>query len=161
MISQQKIKEWDEIADNSEAQVRETMVMIQNNSKPENHWFWHEMIKHLFTPVRQLAEARKHIKRLKFLLAGKSRVANWENSKEMARRQDILSIAEGYGLQLRRAGRLYKALCPLHNERTPSFFIDPKKQRFVCYGCGASGDVISLVQNLDGCGFTEAVKKLS
>ncbi len=47
--------------------------------------------------------------------------------------------------RLRKAGRLLVGLCPFHEEKTPSFYVDPRRQRFSCYGCGAHGDVIDFI----------------
>lgn len=58
----------------------------------------------------------------------------------------ILEAAEQFtNIHLKRAGRNYSGLCPFHGESTPSFFINPQKGIFKCFGCGESGDLISLV----------------
>ena len=63
---------------------------------------------------------------------------------------------------LRRTGALWEACCPFHQERTPSFKVDPRRGTWRCYGaCGEGGDAISLVQKLDGLGFLEAVEQLA
>jgi len=73
---------------------------------------------------------------------------------------DIVEIVSGY-IPLKRAGKDYKALCPFHNEKTPSFMISPQKQIFHCFGCGVGGDVINFVMKYERIEFVEAVRMLS
>lgn len=63
--------------------------------------------------------------------------------------------------KLRRSGNQWTGLCPLHNEKSPSFFVSTEKERFKCHGCGASGDVIDFVGLLNGVGTTEAIDMLT
>jgi DNA primase len=59
----------------------------------------------------------------------------------------LLEIVERAGVRLKRSGsHRWQALCPFHEERTPSFFVDVERQRFVCFGCKARGDVIDFVR---------------
>ena len=63
---------------------------------------------------------------------------------------------------LRRAGRLWEACCPFHEERTPSFKVDPQRGTWKCYGaCSDGGDVISFVQRFDGTDFWDALEALA
>jgi DNA primase len=62
---------------------------------------------------------------------------------------------------LKKAGVNYKGLCPFHNEKTPSFLVSEEKQWFTCFGCGASGDVITFVRRLQNLSFLEAAEKLA
>ncbi len=57
---------------------------------------------------------------------------------------DIVAVVSEY-FPLKRAGRSFKALCPFHDEKTPSFTVSPERQAFHCFGCGAGGDVIAFV----------------
>ena len=59
-------------------------------------------------------------------------------------RINIIDII-GKDQKLIKVGSNYKALCPFHNEKTPSFTINLQKQNYVCYGCGANGDVFSYI----------------
>lgn len=61
---------------------------------------------------------------------------------------------------LRKAGARLKGLCPFHNEKTPSFHVDPDKGFYKCFGCGKAGDVITFVRETEQLGFTEAVEAL-
>jgi hypothetical protein len=59
---------------------------------------------------------------------------------------------------LRRTGRQYLGLCPLHSERHPSFYIHPDKKIFYCFGCGFGGDIFDFVQRAEDCDFLEALR---
>jgi DNA primase len=73
---------------------------------------------------------------------------------------DIVDVIGGY-FPLRRAGAMYKALCPFHQERTPSFTVNSRLQIFKCFGCGAGGNVISFVRDYENLDFPAAAKKLA
>jgi len=77
--------------------------------------------------------------------------------------QDRVDIVEVIGsvVPLRRAGRNFKAPCPFHPEKTPSFMVSPDKQIFHCFGCGAGGDVIGFVMKFEKKDFREAVESLA
>ncbi|MCD6471839.1 DNA primase [Candidatus Aerophobetes bacterium] len=74
-------------------------------------------------------------------------------------RTDIVELIGNY-LPLKRVGKNYKALCPFHQERTPSFVVSPEKQLFHCFGCGVGGNVISFLMKWEKISFPEAVKML-
>jgi len=67
----------------------------------------------------------------------------------------------GEVLKLRRAGGDYAALCPFHDEKTPSFTVSPRKQIFHCFGCGVGGDVIAFAMRYDNLGFGAALEALA
>jgi DNA primase len=67
----------------------------------------------------------------------------------------------GEVVKLRRAGGDYAALCPFHDEKTPSFTVSPRKQIFHCFGCGVGGDVIAFAMRYDNLGFGEALEALA
>ena len=73
---------------------------------------------------------------------------------------DIIEIISGY-LTLKKTGRYYKALCPFHSEKTPSFIVTPEKGIFHCFGCGTGGDVISFLMRMESLTFSEAVASLA
>ena len=73
---------------------------------------------------------------------------------------DIVDVISLY-LPLRKEGVNYKACCPFHNEKSPSFVVSPSKQIYHCFGCGAGGDVIKFVMEHKGYSFIEAVNELS
>jgi DNA primase len=80
--------------------------------------------------------------------------------QEVLDRTDIVDVVSRY-VDLKRAGKDFKALCPFHEERTPSFFVAPDKQIFHCFGCQKGGDAITFVREMEGVGFMEAVRTLA
>jgi len=73
---------------------------------------------------------------------------------------DIKQLIEEY-LPVKKAGAYWKANCPFHHEKTPSFMISPDKQIWHCFGCGKGGDVFSFLQEIEGIEFSEALKILA
>lgn len=73
---------------------------------------------------------------------------------------DIESVIAGY-VDLRRRGKTLTGLCPFHNEKTPSFTVYPETASYYCFGCGAGGDVINFVRNIENLDYIEAVKLLA
>jgi DNA primase len=80
--------------------------------------------------------------------------------EEVRTRADIVDVIGEY-VQLKKAGREYKANCPFHDERTPSFYVVPDKGFYKCFGCGKSGDVFSFLIERQGMEFVEAVKHVA
>jgi DNA primase len=72
---------------------------------------------------------------------------------------DIVAVI-GQHVQLKKAGRNYKGLCPFHGEKTPSFSVSPDKGFFHCFGCQKKGDVFTFVMELEGKSFVEAAEQL-
>ncbi len=79
---------------------------------------------------------------------------------ELIARTDIIEVI-GSRVQLKRAGREYKACCPFHDEKTPSFTVSPDKQFYHCFGCGAHGTALGFVMEYDHASFVEAVEDLA
>ena len=79
---------------------------------------------------------------------------------EIQTRTDIADLIGRY-LPLKRAGRHFKAVCPFHKEKTPSFFINTDKQIFHCFGCGMGGNAFSFLMQHDRLTFPEAVRQLA
>lgn len=77
--------------------------------------------------------------------------------------RDRLSLSEivGRAVKLTRAGREFKACCPFHNEKSPSFYVNDDKQFYHCFGCGAHGDVIGFTMQNGNLSFIEAVESLA
>jgi DNA primase len=73
---------------------------------------------------------------------------------------DLVAIA-GEHIALRRVGRRYQGLCPFHAEKTPSFSVNPAEGLYYCFGCGAKGDVITFVREVEHLDFAEAVERLA
>jgi hypothetical protein len=81
--------------------------------------------------------------------------------KEANERAHIVTVCESYGLELTACGEgRYKALCPLHQENTPSFHIYEDTHSFYCFGCNQGGDAVALVQKIDGCKPLDAVRRV-
>ncbi len=73
---------------------------------------------------------------------------------------DIVEILSSY-IQLKRSGRHFKALCPFHQEKTPSFMVNLERQIFHCFGCGEGGDVFTFVMKMEQINFPEALRILA
>src|SRR3954447_7695292 len=80
--------------------------------------------------------------------------------EQIAAANDIVEVIGAY-FPLKRAGSTFKALCPFHQEKTPSFTVSPSRQTFHCFGCGAGGSVFRFVMDYEHLEFPAAVKKLA
>ncbi len=80
--------------------------------------------------------------------------------EEIRERIDLVELVSEY-VRLERAGKNFKALCPFHTERTPSFHVSPALNRFHCFGCGASGDAFTFLMRIEGLSFQEALRRLA
>jgi len=78
---------------------------------------------------------------------------------ERARTTSLLAVIDCRGISVKKVGRQYVTNCPLpdHDDRTPSFYIEPERNLWHCFGCNRGGDAIHLVELLDGAGFAAAV----
>lgn len=80
--------------------------------------------------------------------------------RELRDKNEISEVIAGY-VNLRQRGTTMTGLCPFHNEKTPSFTVYLETQSYYCFGCGAGGDVITFVRNMDNLGYIDAVKVLA
>lgn len=80
--------------------------------------------------------------------------------EEIKSRLGILELIESY-IKIEKAGTSFRARCPFHNEKTPSFYISPDRGSYYCFGCGAKGDIFSFVQEFEGLDFVGALKMLA
>lgn len=80
--------------------------------------------------------------------------------EELRQRADIVSVIGSY-VQLKKNGHRYVGLCPFHNEKSPSFYVDGQKQVYHCFGCKAGGSVIQFVMDIERLTFPEAVEFLA
>jgi len=79
---------------------------------------------------------------------------------ELMNRVDIVDVIDSR-VQLKKAGHEYKACCPFHTEKTPSFTVSPNKQFYHCFGCGAHGTALGFLMEYEHLGFVEAVEDLA
>lgn len=79
---------------------------------------------------------------------------------DLIARSDIVEVV-GSRIALKKAGKEYKACCPFHNEKTPSFTVSQTKQFYHCFGCGAHGTAVGFLMEHDHLGFVEAIEDLA
>jgi DNA primase len=79
---------------------------------------------------------------------------------DLTARADIVELI-GSRVELKKAGREYRACCPFHNEKTPSFWVSPAKQFYHCFGCGAHGTALGFLMEYDKLSFPEAIEELA
>jgi len=79
---------------------------------------------------------------------------------EVRERTDIVSVV-GEHVQLKKVGASHKGLCPFHQEKTPSFHVNPARRTFYCFGCQKKGDVFGFLMELQGKSFVEVVRELA
>lgn len=83
-----------------------------------------------------------------------------ETIERVAAANDIVEVIGGY-FPLKRAGTSWRALCPFHREKSPSFHVSPQKQAYYCFGCGAGGSVFKFVMEYERVDFATAVRRLA
>jgi len=79
---------------------------------------------------------------------------------EIKRKTDIVGVVGAY-VALKKSGRHHKGLCPFHSEKTPSFIVNEEMGLYKCFGCGAGGDVIKFLMEIEGIEFREALERLA
>jgi hypothetical protein len=72
----------------------------------------------------------------------------------------LVQVIQSYGVELRRSGKELVGRCPFHDDRSPSFSVNPEKEKWHCFGCNAGGDAVTFVMRIENVGFKDAVKML-
>ena len=81
--------------------------------------------------------------------------------KTLKSQLDLVAVVRACGLELKRTGVNFFALCPFHPEATPSLSVNPRVQLWRCFGCGTGGDVFTFIQKYDHLDFGTAFRKLT
>ncbi|MDD5223180.1 MAG: CHC2 zinc finger domain-containing protein [bacterium] len=159
----QKLKEREEKNKELKRIIKNDLRMIREETKDEfSRYFWREVIKIYVTD--ELSEIRKQLFRLNrfnSVIQGKVLISRLipEDKLNQARLTSIIDVASS--LRLRKSGKNYITLCPFHSEKHPSFYLYPETNRFFCFGCSASGDVIKFVELTQNISFKNAVEYLT
>jgi DNA primase len=85
---------------------------------------------------------------------------NNDNVEQVKSSSDIVAVIGSY-IDLIGGGKWFRARCPFHNEKSPSFYVSPERGRYKCFGCGKGGDVLTFVQEIEHCTFPEALSLLA
>jgi DNA primase len=83
-----------------------------------------------------------------------------ETVEQIAAASDIVAVIGSY-LPLAKAGTEFRGICPFHQERTPSFYVNPSIQSYYCHGCGVGGSVFQFLMQYENVEFPEAVRRLA
>jgi len=159
-IIEEKIRELEEIKSIQLEAVKNRLAIVKrNNSDDFSKWFCREWIK--IDSGQKLVQTENQIARLKRIISTSldKTPKNWITDGQIQKALDI-PIESLIDQPLRKSGRTLVGLCPLHNEKHPSFYIYPETNSCWCFGCNQGGNSINFVRLLRGFGFPEAVRYL-
>lgn len=154
-----KIKERQETRCELVDRIKKVLLVIQEASDDFLKTFLREQLKE--NEISQLLEIDKHIARLRWLShAGRGQTPKYGVTPEMIQDAQAVPIESIINQPMRKSGNAYVALCFLHQEKTPSFYVYPESNSFYCFGCHQGGNVINFVMTLHGFDFITAVRWL-
>jgi hypothetical protein len=134
------------------AQLRHELHYAGVNALPDwdgyEYWLWYQDI------VAEAIEIKKALQPKPVVKPGHVDI---DTLKEHT---DIISVMETYGIKLKKAGRNFKACCPFHKEKTPSFVVYPQEKRYYCFGCQSTGDVFGFIMKMENLTFPEAIARV-
>jgi len=145
--------------------VRPYLKEIRRFQDDFTRWFYKEVLK-VFTRERlsRLNLSILRLKRFNNLIVSNGRAESveerYEANLEQARQSPLLEIVNSL-TKLRKGGKNYVGKCPLHQERSPSFYVYPETNSFYCFGCHKGGDVIKFVELYYGYDFKGAIEYLN
>lgn len=141
--------------------IKKKLILVKNAESDElSEWFWREWIK--ASDSTELLKVEKQIMRLKRLsMAGSGKVPKSNIDEEQIQEALQVPIENLINGALRKNSKTLCGLCPLHQEKHPSFHIYPQSNSFYCFGCNQGGDVIDFVRLLHDYSFKEAVNYLT
>lgn len=161
-IIREKLAEWIQRRARLINEIKNVLKLVIQRARTPDIWFWTLYVRHMTQPT--LEEVDNHIWRLQRqseLIGVKRPKAKYRRfTKEEIEMAGSVPIQNLLQTRLKRSGKNYLVLCPLHNEKTPSFYIYTDSNRFKCFGCQKNGNAINLVREIHNYSFKEAVKYL-
>jgi len=160
-IISEKIAEWIEERNEILNTIKKKLTLIKHRvSNVSSQWFWREWVK--VSDGEELLKTDNHIGRLKrLLMTARGWKPKGRLTEEQIQQALAVPIENLINQPLRKSGKALVGLCPLHNERHPSFYVYPETNSCWCYGCNQGGDVINFIKLLHGYSFKKAVRYLT
>ncbi len=160
-IIPEKIQELEEAREKLFNIIKNKITIIKHKNLDDfSYWFWREYIKIFYG--RDMKEIDREIIRLKRLLSiSKGKKIKGIIDEEEIRKALSVPIEDLINQQFKKKGKVLVGLCPLHNEKTPSFYVYPESNSFYCFGCKQGGNNINLIKSLYNYSFKEAVKHIT
>lgn len=159
-IIRQKLKEYRQQREVIVARIKDKLTVINTEPDEFSRWFWRKWL--MLNEGKELMEVDQHLARLnrelRLIKGFKAKPGQLNDDLVQAARDVTIESLVG---QPRRSGRDLVALCPLHDEKTPSFHIYREQNRGWCFGCNRGGDSIHLTMLIHNLGFKEAVLLLT